>query len=84
KLIKSMSISISEPLALIFNQCIENAVFPDKWKIALFKIGDETDPNNYQPISLLPSISKVFERFILKLNQLQSFFDSNNLLFKSQ
>ena len=37
---------------------------------------------NYRPISLLPSISKVFEKSIF--NKLHSYFKSNNLYFSSQ
>ena len=40
--------------------------FPDASKIAkvnpLFKQGSKTDSSNYRPISLLPLLSKVFER----------------------
>ena len=43
--------------------------FPNAFKIAkvkpLFKKGSKTDPSNYRPISLLPFLSKVFERIIL-------------------
>ena len=43
--------------------------FPNVFKIAkvkpLFKKGSKTDPSNYRPISLLPFLSKVFERIVL-------------------
>ena len=49
--------------------------FPDSCKIAkvkpLFKKGSKTDPSNYRPISLLPLLSKVFERVVL--NQTEEF-----------
>ena len=61
-------------------------VFPDKLKIAkvipLFKKGDESLIENYRPIFLLSSISKVFERIVF--NQLYKYLDDNNLLFDSQ
>ena len=43
--------------------------FTDAYKIAklkpLFKKGSKTDPSNYRPLSLLPLLSKVFERLAL-------------------
>ena len=37
---------------------------------------------NYRPKSLLPAISKVFEKVVY--NQLYTYFTSNNLLYKGQ
>ena len=38
--------------------------------------------SNYRPISLLPSISKIFEKVILE--QLATYLDRNNLIHKHQ
>ena len=50
----------------IFNQGTIECKFPDRLKLAgitsSYKKGDVTDENNYRPISLLPAISKVFEK----------------------
>ena len=50
----------------IFNQGTIECKFPDRLKLAditpSYKKGDVTDKNNYRPISLLPAISKVFEK----------------------
>ena len=48
----------------------------------LFKRGDVCQLNNYRPISLLPTISKVFERVIY--SQLYTYFSENNLLSEQQ
>ena len=48
----------------------------------LFKKGDVTLLNNYRPISLLPCVSKIFERVLF--NQLYEYFDRNNLLTQHQ
>ena len=50
-------------------------------KVIIFKKG-VSEPDNYRPISLLPAISKVFEKVVF--SQLYSYFDKNNLLYKSQ
>ena len=46
------------------------AVFPDNWKIALvlplFKNSEKQLPANYQPIALLSTVGKVFERVVFK------------------
>ena len=44
----------------------------------LFKSGDQSRFSNYKPISLLPSLSKVFERVIF--DQLLSYFTNDKLL----
>ena len=48
----------------------------------LYKNGDKTDLNNYRPIIILPTISKVFERVIHI--QLYDYFCKNNLLSEQQ
>ena len=86
KLIKSLKDEISEPLTIIINQSLNTGVFPDKLKVAkvkpLFKKGDKACLNNYRPISLLPTISKIFERVLY--NQLYHYFNINNLLAEQQ
>ena len=60
-----------------FNNCIDNNVFPDILKIAdvrpCFKKGADTEKSNYRPISILPLVSKVFEKVLY--NQLNAFFE---------
>ena len=46
------------------------------------KKGDVNSLNNYRPISLLPAISKIFERIIY--DQLYAYFDNNNILSEEQ
>ena len=85
-LLKDIKYLISKPLILIINQCLETGIFPSKLKIAkvipILKRGDETIFDNYRPISILPSILKVFERIIF--NQIHDYFHVNNLYFCSQ
>ena len=82
KIIKTIKNEISKPLTLIINQMITSGIFPDDLKIAkiipLYKKGDIHSITNYRPISLLPTLSKIFERVIFI--QLYTYFDDNNIL----
>ena len=65
---------------------ITTGIFPDSFKniqiIPIFKKGDLSLLIIYRPISLLPTISKVFERIIF--DQVYHYFNSNNLLAEQQ
>ena len=65
-LLKAIQHIILGSLTLIINQCITTNIFPDKLKIAkvipIYKKDDDDIFDNYRPISLLPTISRVFER----------------------
>ena len=73
-------------LRKILNDCMNSGYFPDVLKIArvilLYKTGDVNDPGNYRPISILPIISKVFEKIIYK--RMYYFLDENNVLNNCQ
>jgi len=59
--------SVSQSLTHLFNELLQAGQFPSAWKKArvtpLFKGGTATDCDNYQPISVLPSTSKILESF---------------------
>ena len=86
KHIKVIKYELAKPLTLITNQVLSSGIFPDKLKIAkvipIFKKGDDTDVNNYRPISLLPVISKIIEKVIY--NQTYNYFDQNKILYAHQ
>ena len=86
KLLKSTKHILLSPITIMINQMLLTGIFPDKLKIAkvipLYKKDDETIFDNYRPISLLPTISKVFEKVIFK--QLFNYFTTNKLFFSSQ
>ena len=78
KCLKESSDICSKYLLNIWNnEIVRNGYFPDKLKLAdvtpVFKKDDATQAKNYRPISVLPTISKVFERLIQK--QLLSHID---------
>ena len=86
KIIRAIKNEISKPLTLIINQMLESGIFPDSPKIAkiipLYKKGNINSITNYRPISLLPTLSTVFERVIF--NQLYMYLDHNNFLSEQQ
>ena len=61
---------IKSPLTQLFNISVEECHFPLDLKKAnvapLFKKDDNTNKENYRPISILPCISKVFERIMFR------------------
>jgi len=86
KLLKLSADIIVQHLTVIINKSLQTSTFPEAWKFAkvkpLFKSGKTNDVNNYRPISILPSLSKLFERHVHK--SLQTFLDQFNLLHKTQ
>ena len=72
KILKDNVSILSPYLEEIFNF----GVFPNEFKIGkvtpIFKSGEKEDLNNYRPISVLPTIARVFEKLLY--NQLHKFF----------
>ena len=85
-LLKTIKNDISQSLTIIINQMLTTGIFPDAFKLSkvipLFKKGDSSLLVNYRPISLLPTISKVFERVIH--DQMYEYFNQFNLLAEQQ
>ena len=77
---------IENSLAFLFNTSIETSQFPDSWKVAritpIFKDGGRTEKSNYRPISVLPVISKLFEKLVF--NQLYQYMKENGLFTSDQ
>lgn len=86
KLIISLKHILLPSLVHLINQCLEQSVFPDALKIAkvipVYKKDNSKLLSNYRPISLLPAVSKVFEKVMC--NRLHEHFLSNNLWYQSQ
>lgn len=74
------------PLTFCLNRCLEEGYFPNEFKLAkvipIYKNGERSDPNNYRPISLIPTLAKVFEYILFR--QVYNFFESNNFFSNSQ
>ena len=77
---------ICQPITQLINLSIKLSSFPEAAKTAkvkpLFKKGSRLDPKNYRPISLLPILSKIFERVVH--DQTQGFLEENRLFYKFQ
>ena len=86
KMVKVIGRAISYPLAHIFNLSLSGGVFPSKLKlcrvIPIFKAGNPLECDNYRPISLLSSISKVLEKIVSK--KLIDHLLTNDLLYTHQ
>ena len=82
--IKGNTVYIIAPsLQALINKSLLEGKFPKNWKsakgVALFKSGDKSNCDNYRPISVLPTISKIIERAVhkqfyesLQVNSLQA------------
>ena len=86
KLLKQIKYSILKPLTHIFNLSITSGVFPANMKLSeiipLYKKGSKDQMNNYRPISLLITISKLLEKCMY--TRLYKFIAKNNIFFNKQ
>lgn len=86
KAIKCVKNLITSKLVANINQCLISGRFPDSLKIAkvspIYKSGHKSDPENYRPISVLSTLSKIFEKVIY--NRLDNYLKSINFLSSKQ
>ena len=82
QMIKIESPYITKSLTHIFNLSIRCEQYPKEWKHALVtpihKGGDKCNATNYRPISILPIISKILERWVH--SKVYSYLDVCNLI----
>ena len=64
--LKSVAATIARYLTKLINACFQEGIFPDSLKIAsvipLHKEGEKSEPSNFHPISLLPTLGKILEK----------------------
>jgi hypothetical protein len=86
KMIKLVGDEICIPLSHIFNLSLHSGKFPTRFKqcrvIPIFKNGSRLECDNYRPISLLSSISKVLEKIVAE--KLINHLLTNDLLYNFQ
>ena len=77
---------IEDSLVYLFNTSLETSQFPDPWKIArvspIFKDGDKIEKSTYRPISVLPVVSRLFEKLVF--NQLYQYLNDNCFINSNQ
>ena len=77
---------VGRSLCDLFNKSLFAGKFPEDWKIArtapIFKSGAKDDRSNYRPASVLPLISRLFEKLIF--NQFYEYLDANKSLYEHQ
>lgn len=82
KLLKDHKTVLVPHVTDIFNMFMANGVFSKELKrsqiVPIHKGGDRDSIENYNPISILPSLSKILEKIINKL--LVNYLESKNIL----
>jgi hypothetical protein len=86
KLLKHIISEICLPLAHIFNLSTSTGIFPSMLKtsrtVPIFKAGPPLLCDNYRPISLLSTLSKLLEKIVCR--QLVAHLEDNNLIYDHQ
>ena len=77
---------ISGQISEFINYSISSGVFPSSLKIArvvpIHKSGSKRNMNNFRPISILPTLSKIFEKVMHR--RMMSFIEKYNILYSEQ
>ena len=80
--LKDCMLSIGTHLEFAINECINANTFPEILKEAyvtpIYKKGDRHNPENYRPISVTPTLAKIFERLLLE--QVSEHLDMNKII----
>ena len=86
ELLKFISSAISTPLSHIFNLSLSTGIFPSRLKtsrtVPIHKSGCTDLCDNYRPISLLCTLSKILEKIVSI--QLVNHLELNKLIYKHQ
>ena len=85
--LKVLADLLCDSLTYLYNRSIETATFPTKWKAAVVtpiykNKGDDANPHNYRPISLLSAVSRIFEEHVAK--SLKNYVQKMNLITNHQ
>lgn len=77
---------VSAPISSLVNYSFANGLFPSSLKVAsilpIFKNGDRSVIANYRPISILPTLSKIFEKCMVR--RLNGYVDKFSIISVNQ
>jgi len=86
RILRRVSDLLSLPISSLINVSFNSGIFPQTLKLAhvipVHKQGDKTCIENYRPISILPTLSKIFERCMA--TRLLSYMRKFNILTPNQ
>ena len=87
RIFKSCVTEFAPVVTNIINDCITSGTVPAEWKCAIVTAlykgkGSIEDINNYRGISVLPLVSKIFEKVIA--SQILYYLKANKILFNGQ
>ena len=86
RLMKDAAEALAGPLTYLINLSFKQSTFPNRIKIAkvipLFKSGPRKNLDNYRPISILPILSKIFER--IAYEQFAEYLEKNEMIVSTQ
>ena len=84
--LKKFAVELAPSICTLFNMSLSCGTVPSVFKQAritpVFKGGDETQPQQYRPISLLPILSKILERLVQR--RVMAYLVNKNLLPSAQ
>ena len=67
-MLKDVAVYIAKPLCHVINQSLRTKIVPEEFKYGIvspvIRSGNGQDLNNYRPITVLPTCSKIFERCV--------------------
>jgi len=86
KIYKMAVDALATPLVILFNRSLNEGIFPNSLKtsivVPVYKGGDPTELNNYRPISILQTLSKIFEKIVAK--RLRKYLDCSKFFSEKQ
>ena len=88
RFLRDGSTILKAPITHIVNMSIISNSVPNQVKLAkvkpLFKKNNNTDVNNYRPVSVLSAVSKILEKAVYMYVELEKYLIDNSILYEYQ